>query len=653
MNKLQKLLAFTVVVGASFVLFGRDAEAVTYSGETHSPTAYRALCTAGTPVDFAAYPSNVSFDTTTGVATYNINVRWRRCNPTETRAYAVYAGPEMCPLSGFYGAGPGGAVTDCVKYIGNPPYNNPGSSLTCPGGTNSDCVTSSFTGARRSDNQPPYAAESISIPMSATNAWWAFTPNAPGSWTISNTMCQFYKTGANFTTYSDNRCITVSITVSWMPIDVCANIPGPQLTVPPGYITDGAGNCYPPATVSCNSPGVVESEVGVPFDVILGFSVSDGIPGSTLTYDTSLSTPGISAHANPVDSGTVTIPPPPIFYTVLLTGSTLGTYPSNYTVSLSNGATVTCTFSIRIVAKPYFILRDGDISAGITVCSSGWPGPFPSGGILTSWSTASGGGAGTNLAAFALSAIDGFSSAQSPSGSTPPIGLSFSNTAGNPTYGGSFGGGIACPADYYGTLPTDATTIIPASFVVPNTKLAYRSTNPAPSIQISGPVGGITLGNRPIIYVDNKNVRITGDIMFVGAAASTISDIRSFYLVVRGGNIYIDPGVTQLDGVYIAQPDAMGNEGKIYTCSNSPSNGPPSATQLNKDNPTGCQRTLTVNGAFIAKELKLYRSIGSLSLGGPAEIFNYTPATWLAAPASIGKSKLGGYDAITSLPPIL
>ncbi len=319
----------------------------------------------------------------------------------------------------------------------------------------------------------------------------------------------------------------------------------------------------------------------------------------------------------------------------ILTGVVSGGTP----VSLLNRCT-------RVVNKPYFKLNNGDISAGITVCSSGWPGPFPSGGILTSWSTASGGGAGTNLAAFALSAIDGFSSAQSPSGSSPPNELSFSNTAGDAIYGGSFGGDIACPTDYYATLPA-VTTLLSGNFSVPDTNDAHM-VNSAAAI-ITG--GSITAGNRPIIYVDNVNVRISGDIMFVAAAASTISDIPSFYLVVRGGNIYIDPSVTRLDGVYITQPTgAVG--GKIYTCSAS-GNNPPRSTpsDLNND----CKNQLIVNGAFIAKELKLYRSIGSLSLSPPvaAEIFNYTPATWLAAPASIGKRKLGGYDAITSLPPIL
>src|SRR3990167_5293151 len=215
-NKLQKLLVFTVVMSASFILFGRDAEAAkVYTGETHSPNSYRVLCNAGTPVDFAAYPSNVAFNTTTGVATYNINVQWRRCNNTETRAYAVHAGPEMCPLSGSYGAGAGGNANDCVKYIGNPPYNLPGSNLTCPAGSNATCVTSSFTGARRSENQPPFAAESITIPMSATNGLWAFVPDTPGAWNITNTMCQYFKTGANFSTHNfDSRCITVNITVS-------------------------------------------------------------------------------------------------------------------------------------------------------------------------------------------------------------------------------------------------------------------------------------------------------------------------------------------------------------------------------------------------------------------------------------------------------
>ena len=306
-----------------------------------------------------------------------------------------------------------------------------------------------------------------------------------------------------------------------------------------------------------------------------------------------------------------------------------------------------------VIAKPYFKLNNGDIAAGMgAAVGSSCPGWGTSGsGTLTSWnfgSIASNFGAGTNLAAYALGVIDGFASAQSAagfpaSGSSPPTGLSFASTAG--TFGGSFGGGIACPSDYYATLPTPASPLTGA-FAVPDTNNAYTVTSAA--AQITG--GNITTvatgGHRPVIYVDG-DIRITGNITLTHGA--TIASLSSFYLIVRGGNIYIDPGVTQLDGVYIAQPNgAVG--GKIYTCS-APGNNPPRTAPSDLNGV--CRNQLIVNGAFIAKELKLYRSIGSQTPGPPAEIFNYTPATWLAAPTSIGDSELGGYDAITSLPPIL
>ncbi len=302
-----------------------------------------------------------------------------------------------------------------------------------------------------------------------------------------------------------------------------------------------------------------------------------------------------------------------------------------------------------VVAEPYFLLANGDVASGVGAVSAatcmGW-GTSGS-GTLTSWNFGNI-GAGTNFAAFALGTINGFASAQttaySTSGSSTPVGLSFANIgAGSP---GSFKGGIPCPADYYRTLPSSAISIS-GNYLVPNTNNAYKDTS-----VVAGIDGGIiSPGNRPVIYHDG-NVIISGPIvLFHGGTLTTLS---SFYLVVKGGNIYIRPGVHQLDGVYIAQPDAMGNGGKIYTCSNLAGNGPPTAGQLNNsNNATGCQNQLIVKGAFIAKEIKLYRSFGKFAIGPPAEIFNFTPPTWLAAPASIGASEIGGYEAITSLSPIL
>lgn len=221
MKKLRNILLVIPLFVAAFVAFGNKAEAApVFTGATYSPNGYRTTCSGHSePVDFAAYASNANLNTATGTVTYNVNIRWGTCGAPATRAYAIYADPNICPLSGIYGASADRLAYDCVKYIGDPPYSEPGNSLSCTifgvPGTNEQCVTPVFSGARRAQNSPPlWAYDSVTIPMSYDIPGW--NPAAPGSHTISSSMCQYYKTGATFTTHNgDSRCMNIGLTVSW------------------------------------------------------------------------------------------------------------------------------------------------------------------------------------------------------------------------------------------------------------------------------------------------------------------------------------------------------------------------------------------------------------------------------------------------------
>ena len=141
--------------------------------------------------------------------------------------------------------------------------------------------------------------------------------------------------------------------------------------------------------------------------------------------------------------------------------------------------------------------------------------------------------------------------------------------------------------------------------------------------------------------------------------------------MVEGGSIYIDPGVRQLDGVYVAQKGG-GTGGNIYTCASGVGQFPET------DLLSQCRNQLVVNGAFVAEKVYLERSWGSLRNAQPgeklqltnrdcgdsgtttlndcaAEIFNYSPELYLAQPAitPIGGPSTGKYDFITSLSPVL
>lgn len=78
MKRFYKLLVFIFVVSGSFLVFSGKAEAQTvFTSATASPATARATCTTFEPVDFATVVSNVRFDVTTGIITYDIGLGWR------------------------------------------------------------------------------------------------------------------------------------------------------------------------------------------------------------------------------------------------------------------------------------------------------------------------------------------------------------------------------------------------------------------------------------------------------------------------------------------------------------------------------------------------------------------------------------------------
>ena len=130
-----------------------------------------------------------------------------------------------------------------------------------------------------------------------------------------------------------------------------------------------------------------------------------------------------------------------------------------------------------------------------------------------------------------------------------------------------------------------------------------------------------------------------------GGGWASVEDIPGLKVVVTG-NISIDPAVSQLDGIYVAQPDSSGNGGNIYTCADVSGN-----PISNHD--TCKQAVLTVNGSFIAKRVVLGRTAGTAITGQPAEVFNYLPEVWFTDWPDADAQKGFRYDSISNLPPIL
>lgn len=275
-------------------------------------------------------------------------------------------------------------------------------------------------------------------------------------------------------------------------------------------------------------------------------------------------------------------------------------------------------------------------------------------------------GSSTQFAAYALGEILEFFSAgqNSPRTNTPPgsnqarpiIDLTFGNydpgaTAGSQGftdsalydlrkvvgYGGN-SGMVSCIEDYYGSMVTNGATNF--------------AGNTMPARTITSPVAEYHDGD---LYI-NGDINLGGT--WTDAAGKT--NIPSYYLAVKG-NIYISNQVGNLDGVFIAQEDPnRANTGRIYTCATGVG-----AIPATNDLYNVCrQKRLYINGAFVAKQVKFLRSIDTLSNGTPnetaaasraAEIFNFSPETYLAQPNAALRtgSQKAQYDFITSLPPIL
>jgi hypothetical protein len=330
-----------------------------------------------------------------------------------------------------------------------------------------------------------------------------------------------------------------------------------------------------------------------------------------------------------------------------------------WNVSGPQAPTVSCSDDITIADEPYFTVPNGDVQAGApmglnapmggTDCST--IGADYDAGIV-SWNQEIDGnyaGAGTGYAAFALSYLQDFASAQgSTTGNAKqPTGLSFSNRSfngpdgnknvdlsgsGNDTYGGNYGL-ESCMPNFVAKLGTPKPVGTPV---------------PAPN-----PSGNVTF------YVKG-DVFLTSNVAIFGGSYVNLGKIPSYAIVTTGGNIYISGSVTRLDGLYVSEPDGTGIGGNIYTCTTVPSaalqNGDTNLTIDLANYYTDCKNPLTVNGSFVARQVWLLRTGGTLYGGTPTEKFNFAPEVWLGLPLG---TKTGGsgvskqYDAITSLAPTL
>ncbi len=294
----------------------------------------------------------------------------------------------------------------------------------------------------------------------------------------------------------------------------------------------------------------------------------------------------------------------------------------------------------QVLRKPYSKVYGGDVMVG---AGFGLGCPVDGDAGVVGFNRGSGPftGSGAQLAIFALGQIMDFADSQIITPLNPKA-LSFANSGGGYA-GGLYGGDLSnahavCAPDYF----AEAVTPLTGDVVITG-----RNVSP---------------GERDTIYVDG-NAFITGDIKYVGAYANA-AQVPSFRLIVRG-NIHVAPGVTELNGLYVAQPQ-IGNaaSGRFYSCSDKAWVAGYVPVFSTTNLVTACANPLKVSGAVAADVIKLTRTRGTLSQAanseryntvypagqGPAETFIYSPLVWLDGSLSPTD---GSYDTYNILPPIL
>lgn len=268
----------------------------------------------------------------------------------------------------------------------------------------------------------------------------------------------------------------------------------------------------------------------------------------------------------------------------------------------------------RVVNEPYFKVLNSGIQAGgeFNQCLDSASG---GGGLLAGYNDTQSDpagripadrGASAQLSDLALLKITGVASAQTPGNPgilRSPTDLTFANTNPSditsdnqsPSLGGNFTG---CQQLTDETAPSGARAI--GGFAAANMASGAYTRNGNLTI-----VGGNLPINRNVSIFVNGNVYISNNIGYVQSRGWTAGTAPSFVLHATG-NIYISPNVTNLAGIYIAKSSG-GSGGKIYDCADSSGFAPLQSKYLYY-----CRNQLVVYGSFIADQVNLMRTYGSL-----------------------------------------
>jgi hypothetical protein len=342
-------------------------------------------------------------------------------------------------------------------------------------------------------------------------------------------------------------------------------------------------------------------------------------------------TPG-SLYSTPVSS---TVPGPGLIST------TSGRKPVRATITGLIPNNFICDYELLLSDEPYLRAYGNDVIAcDLPGTTTDYNGAINTNGTYVGPSTqANWRGSASELAFFAAGQVNTFMPGALRN-RTPVLSLAFSNVVGG--FGGRFGGGCEIRE-------------------LPNPTGYDTGGNLGQLNSLDGRyqrTGATTIASSPSLNINNRNIVIfvTGDITIANnityntGGAWNIDTIPSVK-VFATGNIYIAPGVSQLDGEYVAG-------GRLFTCATS-STSINSATFIN-DN---CRTPLVINGNIKAERIHFLRANGSLLSGtsleahanpNTAESIRFSPDAYLLPDGGGLSPDPGGepaYDSIIARPP--
>lgn len=217
------------------------------------------------------------------------------------------------------------------------------------------------------------------------------------------------------------------------------------------------------------------------------------------------------------------------------------------------------------------------------------------------------------------------------SGQTEVFDLTFANTdvSVDSNHGGFSQNGL-CLENYFLTYedkpketisaatPAEANTILMDRLANVDTSAVYRRAGSG-----TATIGAVTLREgADVVLLVNGNVTINGNITYANTYGTTSQPRAPRFVLIARGTVTITQAVTQLDGIYIAQPKTenctaggatctnVAGTGIIQTCSDSEHTTPSYRVAGSQ---CGTSQ-LKVNGSLIAHRLRLYRRYGSIGV---------------------------------------